>query len=235
MKFSAKVTVTFLAASLAGHSAFAAQGLVIVQKTTVNGATETHQIQITPQRMRTDLAGPQRPDHGRVRRHQTGAEHDQPRSKDLQRAHEGRGGADGRAAVGCDGADAGGAEGHAARAARPDGSDDERPRDARRGSARRPGRSTRRAARRRWASGRATSTRSRPTTSGPASCARSTRRRWASLPPTSTCRASWRTSCAASFRRARTRCSRWAAPTRASQACRSGASRPCSGAKRSPR
>jgi hypothetical protein len=61
MKFSAKVTVTFLAASLAGHSAFAAQGLVIVQKTTVAGTTETHQIQITQQRMRTDLAGPNGP------------------------------------------------------------------------------------------------------------------------------------------------------------------------------
>ena len=61
MKFSAKVTLTFLAASLAGHSAFAAQGLVIVQKTTVNGAAETHQIQITQQRMRTDLQGPSGP------------------------------------------------------------------------------------------------------------------------------------------------------------------------------
>ena len=61
MKFSAKVTVMFLAAGFAGHSAWAAQGLVIVQKTTVNGATETHQVQITQQRMRTDLAGPQGP------------------------------------------------------------------------------------------------------------------------------------------------------------------------------
>ncbi len=61
MKFSAKVTVMFLAAGFAGHSAWAAQGLVIVQKTTVNGAVETHQIQIAQQRMRTDVAGPNGP------------------------------------------------------------------------------------------------------------------------------------------------------------------------------
>jgi hypothetical protein len=61
MNLSAKVTVMFLAAASAGHSAWAAQGLVIVEKTTINGAAETHQIQITPQRMRTDMAGPTGP------------------------------------------------------------------------------------------------------------------------------------------------------------------------------
>jgi hypothetical protein len=61
MTFSAKVTLMFLAASFAGHSAWAAPGLVIVQKTTVNGVAETHQIQITPQRMRTEVTGPNGP------------------------------------------------------------------------------------------------------------------------------------------------------------------------------
>jgi hypothetical protein len=46
-----------MAATLIGHAAWAAQGVVIVEKTTVNGAPETHQIQITPQRMRADIAG----------------------------------------------------------------------------------------------------------------------------------------------------------------------------------
>jgi hypothetical protein len=58
MKFSLPVTVTCLAASLVGHTAWAAQGLVIVEKSTTNGASETHQIQITSQRMRADVAGP---------------------------------------------------------------------------------------------------------------------------------------------------------------------------------
>ena len=56
-----RVTVICLAALLVGHDAWAAQGLVIVEKTTINGAAETHQIQITPQRMRTDIGGPNGP------------------------------------------------------------------------------------------------------------------------------------------------------------------------------
>ena len=221
MKFSAKVTVTFLAALLVGHSAWAAQGLVIVEKTTVNGAAETHQIQITQQRMRTDVGGPNGPTTVVFDGTKQVLYHDQHGPQDLQRDDQGRGRADGRAAVGRDGADAGGAEEHAARAACPDGSDDERPRPAREGSARRPRPHTRRAARRRWASGPATSTRCRSTSSGPASCARSARRPWASPPPTSPSRASWRSSCAASCPRAPRRCSRWVAPTRALPACRS--------------
>ena len=54
----ARVTLSCMAATLIGHAAWAAQGVVIVEKTTVNGAPETHQIQITPQRMRADVAGP---------------------------------------------------------------------------------------------------------------------------------------------------------------------------------
>ena len=61
MKFSVLVTVTCLAMLLVGHAAFAAQGVVIVEKTTVNGASETHQIQITPQKMRADVTGPNGP------------------------------------------------------------------------------------------------------------------------------------------------------------------------------
>ena len=61
MKFSVQVTATCLATLLVGHAASAAQGVVIVEKTTVNGATETHQIQMTPQRMRADVAGPNGP------------------------------------------------------------------------------------------------------------------------------------------------------------------------------
>jgi len=53
----ARVTLSCMAATLIGHAAWAAQGVVIVEKTTVNGAPETHQIQITPQRMRADVAG----------------------------------------------------------------------------------------------------------------------------------------------------------------------------------
>ena len=53
-----RVTSICLATLLVGHAASAAQGVVIVEKTTVNGASETHQIQMTPQRMRADVAGP---------------------------------------------------------------------------------------------------------------------------------------------------------------------------------
>lgn len=61
MKFSVKATVTFLAALVVGHSAWAAPGLVIVQKITANGTPETHQIQITQQKMRTEVNGPTGP------------------------------------------------------------------------------------------------------------------------------------------------------------------------------
>jgi hypothetical protein len=50
-----------LAALLAGQAAWAAQGVVIVEKTTVNGTSENHQVQITPQRMRADIDGPNGP------------------------------------------------------------------------------------------------------------------------------------------------------------------------------
>lgn len=61
MKVSAKVTVMFLAVSCASLSAWAAQGLVIVQKITANGTPETHQIQITQNKMRTEVNGPTGP------------------------------------------------------------------------------------------------------------------------------------------------------------------------------
>ena len=56
-----RVTLTCLATLLVGKAALAAQGVVIVEKTTVNGVAETHQIQMTPQRMRADVTGPNGP------------------------------------------------------------------------------------------------------------------------------------------------------------------------------
>lgn len=56
-----RVALACLALLLVGTVAMAAQGVVIVEKTTVNGAAETHQIQMTPQRMRADVTGPNGP------------------------------------------------------------------------------------------------------------------------------------------------------------------------------
>ena len=56
-----RVTLTCLALLLVGKVAMAAQGVVIVEKTTINGVAETHQIQMTPQRMRADITGPDGP------------------------------------------------------------------------------------------------------------------------------------------------------------------------------
>jgi hypothetical protein len=58
MKSTALPALACAALLVGGHTAWAAQGVVIVEKTTVNGASETHQIQITPQRMRADVVGP---------------------------------------------------------------------------------------------------------------------------------------------------------------------------------
>jgi hypothetical protein len=56
-----RVALTGLALLLVGKVAMAAQGIVIMERSTVNGASETHQIQITQQKMRADLAGPNGP------------------------------------------------------------------------------------------------------------------------------------------------------------------------------
>ena len=58
---SIRVTLLCLALLLVGKVAMAAQGVLIVEKTTVNGVAETHQIQMTPQRMRADITGPNGP------------------------------------------------------------------------------------------------------------------------------------------------------------------------------
>jgi hypothetical protein len=51
-----RIAVAAFAASFAGHAAWAAQGVVVVERTTTAGTTRTSQIQMTPQRIRTDLA-----------------------------------------------------------------------------------------------------------------------------------------------------------------------------------
>jgi Domain of unknown function (DUF4412) len=59
MKPMSRVLSLATAGCLVAASGWAADGVLIVQKFTINGATQTHQIQIEPRRMRAEMGGAQ--------------------------------------------------------------------------------------------------------------------------------------------------------------------------------